>query len=772
MRVFLNLRVGMKLALSAVLALLLLAGQGLRTQERLGEVMRLDERLQATIQADSVLREALSTALRAELLSLAAATAQTAETSAQAAAAASIKLESVQRLLRQAAERLPLPEARMAVQEVAPLATRYGAALAEAMTGRQRLLDLRDTRFFAALANFDQRFEAALGNLAYEVEGGEQQDMMRERLLAYQAAANDMRMSIQRFLATGDPDQARRAKRAMAQMQVHGRGARGIPASAPYGQDLDRLLAQSADLAATVQEMIAATEAAAALQAERVAPARQALEAAMQHASGLMGEGVVQGMATAASTLDDLQDETLLVAVLIVAMLLLSAWATARAVGAPLRRLVVVLQRIAGGDTAVEVGDRARRDEIGAIAGAVEELRTRVGEAFAQRQMIEQMPVGVMRADPGRDFRIDFMNAEMRRILESVPQILPCSPQEALGQSIDIFHRDPAHQRALLADGSRLPYQARIRVGGEVMDLTVSAIRDGAGAYLGPMLVWRMVTEQARLADTFEAEMGSAVSGLADRAAELQQSARQLAGAAVTSGREAAMVADAAGRADADVQAVAAAAEQMAASVAEITRRVSESAEVAGRAVQEAQATDGTMRGLSEAAARIGDVVRLIGDIAGQTNLLALNATIEAARAGEAGKGFAVVASEVKNLAGQTARATEEIAGQIAGMQASTERAVEAIRGIGATVERTSEIATAIAAAVEQQGSATQEIARSAAQVAEATGTVTQRIGVVRQVAAETGEAAGGMLGAVEELAGQAGMLRQRSGSFLSAIRS
>jgi methyl-accepting chemotaxis protein len=56
---------------------------------------------------------------------------------------------------------------------------------------------------------------------------------------------------------------------------------------------------------------------------------------------------------------------------------------------------------------------------------------------------------------------------------------------------------------------------------------------------------------------------------------------------------------------------------------------------------------------MSAVADRIGDVVRIITDIAGKTNLLALNATIEAARAGEAGKGFAVVAGEVK---GETAR--------------------------------------------------------------------------------------------------------------------
>ncbi|MBI0536849.1 hypothetical protein D9599_14835 [Roseomonas sp. KE2513] len=157
----------------------------------------------------------------------------------------------------------------------------------------------------------------------------------------------------------------------------------------------------------------------------------------------------------------------------------------------------------------------------------------------------------------------------------------------------------------------------------------------------------------------------------------------------------------------------------MASSVREIARQVSEAAAVAGQAVAQARATDATVRGLAEGAARIGDVVRLINDIAGQTNLLALNATIEAAKAGEAGRGFAVVASEVKSLATQTSKATEESEAQITGMQVSTTAAVEAIQGIGGTIDTLSNIARSIATAVEQQHAATQEIARSVAGAAQ-----------------------------------------------------
>ncbi len=194
-------------------------------------------------------------------------------------------------------------------------------------------------------------------------------------------------------------------------------------------------------------------------------------------------------------------------------------------------------------------------------------------------------------------------------------------------------------------------------------------------------------------------------------------------------------------------------------------------ARIASQAVQEAEATDRSVAGLSAAAQKIDDVVRLIGDIAGRTNLLALNATIEAARAGEAGRGFAVVANEVKLLANQTARATDDIAAQITAMQGATAHAVSALRSIGGTIQRMNEIATGIAGAVEQQGAATQEIARAVHQASAGAGEVDANIVEVASAVHQTGGEAAQMVAAAARMTEQSAALSREVADFLQALQ-
>jgi methyl-accepting chemotaxis protein len=282
----------------------------------------------------------------------------------------------------------------------------------------------------------------------------------------------------------------------------------------------------------------------------------------------------------------------------------------------------------------------------------------------------------------------------------------------------------------------------------------------------------RRKADMIKLADTFETAVGEIVEIVSSASTELEASAGMLSSTAERGEELATMVAAASEEASTNVESVASATEEMASSVNEISRQVQQSARMATEAVDQARVTNDRVSALSKAAARIGDVVELINNIAGQTNLLALNATIEAARAGEAGRGFAVVASEVKALAEQTAKATGEIGEQITGIQAATEESVGAIKEISGTIERLSEISSTIAAAVEEQGAATQEISRNVQQAARGTQRVSSHITDVQRGAGETGSASSQVLSAAQSLSGNSNRLKLEVRKLLDSIRA
>jgi len=448
-------------------------------------------------------------------------------------------------------------------------------------------------------------------------------------------------------------------------------------------------------------------------------------------------------------------------------------------------------------------------------------------ETARVRTMVENSPINTMFADP--DLVIRYMNPASSETLRTVEQYLPCKVDEIVGQSIDIFHKNPQHQRAILSDPDKhLPRSANIQVGPETLNLQLNGIKDDNGEYLGTMVTWEVITEklaaEKREKESQERELHSAeelrhkveamlgavsaakdgdltaeitVSGedsigrmgeglaaffadlrntmnqfsdssqqLASSAEQLTAVSQQMAGNAEETATQVNVVSAATEEVTSNVQVAATGSEEMSASIREIAKSSSSAAKIAKQAVEVADSANSTIKDLGESSVEIGKVIKVITSIAQQTNLLALNATIEAARAGEAGKGFAVVANEVKELAKQTAVATEDISSKIEAIQTGSQGAVEAIAEVSTIIAQINDISNTIASSVEEQTATTNEISRNVSEAARGSAEIGQNITGVATAAESTTQGANDTLQAAGGLSAMAAQLQELVSKF------
>lgn len=136
----------------------------------------------------------------------------------------------------------------------------------------------------------------------------------------------------------------------------------------------------------------------------------------------------------------------------------------------------------------------------------------------------------------------------------------------------------------------------------------------------------------ANLADRLENDLKDIVVAVSAAAEETEKVSNTVAESIRSANDQTQELTGSAQHAILSVQTMSHATEELNISFAEIVDKISTSSNVAGKATDMTQHTESMVDQLSLAAKRVGEVVKLIGDIAGQTNLLALNATIEAAR--------------------------------------------------------------------------------------------------------------------------------------------
>jgi methyl-accepting chemotaxis protein len=413
-----------------------------------------------------------------------------------------------------------------------------------------------------------------------------------------------------------------------------------------------------------------------------------------------------------------------------------------------------------------------RNDEVGLILETLVKAKDRISSAIYQAQMIEEIPTGVMLADAKDDFKITYMNPEVKNILRAVEDHVPVKVDDMIGTSIDRFHKKPEHQRSILSNPGNLPVTTRLEIGGRYMDLKVTAIRSGAGDYIGPMVTWKDVTTLVNLADEFEDSVGSVVQSVGKAADEMNEMASILSAAIQESTAQSGAVAAASIQASTNVQTVAAASEELTASIREISKNVVDTADTARDCAKSAETSQNNLQNLQNAVEEIGTVVQSINEVAEQTNLLALNATIEAARAGEAGKGFAVVASEVKALASETHKMTDEIANIVSDIRSSANDTITSVSDILVKIRSVDGKTATVSAAVEEQNSSTEEISRNVQEAARGTDEVSRNIGEVQQAANDSSQATEQLKVASSDLIQEAENLDEAVKAFLIEVRA
>jgi methyl-accepting chemotaxis protein len=411
-------------------------------------------------------------------------------------------------------------------------------------------------------------------------------------------------------------------------------------------------------------------------------------------------------------------------------------------------------------------------------------------EVEQMRTTIDSMPQGLCMFD--RSERLVVCNTQYYEMYGlSLNDVTPgFTLSEVLARRVakGTFSRDPIEYRkeflAAIELGRTIVHEVKSK-GGRLLLVTNHPMKGGGWIGTHEDVTERRQAEQEQATlqqrEARRAVLENAISGFHHRAenllrkvtgsaGEMRSTAAGLLNASGYTSQRAESAVHTSNEASINVESAAVAAEQLSSSISSVGQQLNQSADVVRSAVSEAQLTNQDIGALAQAAQKIGDVIKLIRNIAGQTNLLALNATIEAARAGEAGRGFAVVASEVKSLAVQTAQATEDISSQILEVQNSTGKAVESI---GRIVNRMQEIdvyTSATAAAAAQQSVATQEISQNVTGAAEGTKTIVSVLNELAGAATKTQQSAQTVLTASESVEEAAATLRGEVESFLTQV--
>jgi len=175
----------------------------------------------------------------------------------------------------------------------------------------------------------------------------------------------------------------------------------------------------------------------------------------------------------------------------------------------PVTGIRAVMAELTAGKLAVSVPHTDARDELGDMARAVEAFKDEAVAAVRSRIALDSVSANIMMADP--DGRILYANSAIQTMFASAEADLRKDLPEfdaktLIGRNFDLFHRDPGHQRRLLANLTQT-HRGLAKAGGRTFQVVANPVVSRRGEKLGTVVEWRDLTTELAI----EAEIGAMV---------------------------------------------------------------------------------------------------------------------------------------------------------------------------------------------------------------------------------------------------------------------
>jgi methyl-accepting chemotaxis protein len=365
----------------------------------------------------------------------------------------------------------------------------------------------------------------------------------------------------------------------------------------------------------------------------------------------------------------------------------------------PLTRMTDYMSFLAAGDYSKPVPDTHRRDEIGAMATAVEVFRGAVLERQASRKADETRRLLEIEKERAAAAEKASEDARRQHVIERLNDAL----MQLSSGDLTVKINEPFDQ-------SYEVLRARFNDSVAILSDSIAQVMKGAAAVqAGSHHMTVSSSELARRTERQAATIEEAAAAIEEISVAVRNSTSKASDAAAV--------------------------------MAETRKSAEASAQVVTRAVS-------AMRQIAESSNEIGSIINLIDTIAFQTNLLALNAGVEAARAGEAGKGFAVVAQEVRDLASRSAHAAKDIKALIQASSDHVNTGVDLVNSTGASLEDIHRQVIKVGDLIEEIATASRE---QASAIAEVNASVNEMDQVTQQNAAMAEENSNACVGLNDE---------------------